>query len=264
MSRLYISTVLLFVIQAAFAQQSVLQWAVAFNSHNTENYRDASNGRTVGVDPQGNVYSAGLFQHTVDFDGGPGVYTVTATGPFDYGIYIVKQDPNGNLVWAKQLPLLVEFADIEMKVDRNGNVYLATYLGSAADVDPGPGVQMMTPIGSHDAFVIKLDTNGNLVWAKQFGGPGDTVPYATVLDLDQDNNVIVCGAFNNTVDFDPGPNTFNLTSTAHIQAFILKLNNNGDLMWAKQFGNSAVVYSGSGILDIKCDTHGNIYTIGGF
>ncbi len=43
-------------------------------------------------------------------------------------------------------------------------------------MDPGPGVLMMNPTGFRDAFVIKLNTNGMLVRAKQFGGPGDTGP----------------------------------------------------------------------------------------
>ena len=76
--------------------------------------------------------------------------------------------------------------------------------------------------------------------------------------------MIVCGLFNNTVDFDPGSNVFNLTSTAHQQSFIVKLSNNGDLIWAKQFGNGSTVYHNSNIYDIACDAQGNIYTVGGF
>ena len=160
--------------------------------------------------------------------------------------------------------MLVEFGSIEIKVDKNGNLYLASDLRHPADMDPGPGVQMLTPIGAKDAFIIKLDGNGKLVWAKQFGGPGDTVPDASAITIDKDNNVIVCGLFNNTVDFDPGPATFNLTSTAHQQAYIAKLSGNGDFIWAKQFGNSPIVYSGAGIADVECDPMGNIYTMGGF
>ena len=262
--RFFLLSFFFFFSTEILAQQPVFQWAKAFNDRNTSNYRTSSNGRTVGVDLQGNVYSAGLFQHTVDFDPGSGIYTMTGGGTGEYGIYISKLDANGNFIWAKQIPVLVEFGNIELKVDRNGNVYLASNIPDPADMDPGPGVYMMTPIGSKDAFVIKLDTNGNLVWVKQFGGPGDTVPEANGLDIDKDDNVIICGGFNNTVDFDPGPNKFNLTSTAHIQSYIVKLNGNGDFLWAKQFGNSPIVYSGAKITDVKCDPQGNIYTIGGF
>jgi gliding motility-associated-like protein len=264
MLRIFISIFFLSIQFAGNSQLPTLQWAKTFDEANIWNYSTYSNGRTVGVDQQGNVYSAGLFTYTVDFDPGPAVYTLTGAGPFEYGIYISKLNADGNFVWAKQIPVLVEFGDIELKIDNAGNIYLTSELRNAADMDPGPGVQLMTPIGAKDVFVIKLNTDGNLVWVKQFGGPGDTVPKPNILDLDQNNNVIVCGLFNNTVDFDPGPNTYNLTSTAHMQSFITKLNSNGDLIWAKQFGNSPVVYSGSTILDVKCDAQGNIFTVGGF
>lgn len=262
MFKFYIFVLLLFLAQSASTQLPVLQWAKAFQNHNTSNPRTYNNGRAVGVDQQGNVYTTGLFSYTMDMDPGSGVYDMAGAGPFNMGIYISKLDANGNFVWAKQVPTYVEFNEIDLKVDKDGNVYVASELRNQADMDPGPGVLMMGPTGYKDAFVIKLDTDGNLIWAKHFGGPGDTGAAPTILEIDKDNNVIVCGAFNNTVDFDPGPGTFNLTSTAHIQSFIVKLNSNGDLVWAKQFGNSPVVYSGSNIADVRCDQQGNIYTVG--
>lgn len=264
MFKFYISVVLLFLAQSASTQLPDLQWASAFQSHNTYNPSTYNNGRAIGVDQQGNVYTTGLFSYTIDMDPGPGVYDLTGAGPFDKGIYISKLDANGNFVWAKQIPTYVEFNEIDLKVDKDGNVYVASELRNAADMDPGPGVLMMSPTGFKDAFVVKLDTDGNLIWAKHFGGPGDTGAAPTIIEVDKNNNVFVCGSFNNTVDFDPGPGTFNLTSTAHIQSFIVKLNSNGDLTWAKQFGNSPVVYSGSGIADAKCDQQGNLYTVGDF
>ncbi|HRO45953.1 gliding motility-associated C-terminal domain-containing protein [Agriterribacter sp.] len=244
----------------ASSQLPLLNWVKAFEAYNAGN----SNARTVGIDEQGNVYSAGWFENSVDFDPGSGVYMMTGGSQFQSGVYISKLDANGNFVWAKQIPALLEFSQVELKVDRTGNVYLASDSRGAADMDPGPGVHMMTPTGFRDVFVVKLNTDGNFVWAKQFGGPGDTGPQSYMIELDPDNNVIVGGAFNNTVDFDPGPGTLNLTSSAHFQAFIVKLSNDGELIWAKQFGNGPEVYSGCNITDIKCDAQGNIVIVGSF
>jgi len=265
MPRLYISVLLMILTLTAASQQPVLHWAKAFIENNTSNPSVYSTGRTVGVDEQGNVYSAGLFEYSVDFDPGPGVYSMSGAGPFNKGIYISKLDANGNFVWARQIPTYVEFGRIELKVDRVGNIYLASDLYNAADMDPGPGVYMMSPTGFRDAYVVKLNTDGNLVWAKQFGGPGDTGPQAYMVELDRDNNVIIGGIFNNTVDFDPGPGILNITSSAHMQAYIVKLNNNnGGLIWAKQFGNGPEVYSGCSINDMKCDAQNNIVLTGSF
>lgn len=264
MPKLTISLILFFLAQTMVAQLPTLQWAKAFQTHNVYNPSTYNNGRAIGVDQQGNVYSTGLFSYTIDMDPNAGVYDLTGGSPFTSGIYISKVDANGNFVWAKQIPTYVEFNEIDLKVDKAGNVYVASELRNMADFDPGPGVQMEGPTGFKDCFVVKLDTDGNFVWAKHFGGPGDTGAAPTILEVDKDNNVIICGAFNNTVDFDPGSGTFNLTSTAHIQSFIVKLNPNGELIWAKQFGNSPVVYSGSTIMDVRCDAQGDIFTVGSF
>jgi gliding motility-associated-like protein len=261
MQKLLLSIPLIFLTFSASAQQLVLNWAKSFDNPNNFG---SGNGRTVGVDGAGNVYSAGLFEHTLDFDPGPGVYLMEGGSPSKYGIYISKLDAKGNFVWAKQIPTIVEFGQIELKVDNEGNIYLTSDLKNAADMDPGPDVLMMKPTGFRDVFVVKLNTDGKLIWAKQFGGPGDTGPQPLSIDVDKFKNVIVAGIFNNTVDFDPGPGTFNLTSSAHFQAFIVKLNSNGELIWAKQFGNGPEVYSGCSINDMKFNVQGEIIMTGSF
>jgi gliding motility-associated-like protein len=246
-------------------QQPVLQWAKGFTDANVFNYSVNSNGRSIAVDYQGNVYSAGLFMYTVDFDPGPGVYTIAAAGNYDYGIYISKLDVNGNFVWAKQIPELVEFGQIELKVDNNGNVYLTSDLRHPADMDPGPGVQMLTPKGYKDAFVVKWTTNGDYVWAKQFGGSDqNSGSTALGLDIDPNGNVILCGSFIKNADFDPGPANYLLTNVGSSEGYIVKLNGNGNFIWAKQLGNFNSVFSNVVIADIKCDATGNIYSTGTF
>jgi len=105
---------LLFVITKAASQQPLLQWAGAFVARNEYNPSIYSNGRSIAVDQQGNVYSAGLFNYTTDFDPGPGVFTLTAAGFGNTGIYISKLSATGDFVWAIQVPALVEWSNIEI------------------------------------------------------------------------------------------------------------------------------------------------------
>ena len=103
--------VLLLAVNFANAQLPVLQWAKAVKAHPiSSNLTNYSNARTVGVDAQGNVYSAGLFSNTMDFDPGPGLFTITS-GTAHSSIYILKLDAAGNFVWAKQIPTVVEFGE---------------------------------------------------------------------------------------------------------------------------------------------------------
>jgi gliding motility-associated-like protein len=246
-------------------QQPILQWAKGFTDANIFNYSINSNGRSIAVDNQGNVYSAGLFMYTVDFDPGPNVYTLAAGGNSNYGIYISKLDANGNFVWAKQIPELVEFGQIELKVDITGNVYLTSDLRHPADMDPGPGVVLLSPQGYKDAFVVKWTTNGDYVWAKQFGGSDQNSGSSALgLDIDPNGNVILCGSFIKSADFDPGSSNYILTNTGGAEGYIAKLTSNGDFTWAKQLGNFNSSFFNVNIFDIKCDAAGNIFCTGTF
>jgi gliding motility-associated-like protein len=259
-------TLIIFLVlpHAISAQIPVFRWARAFTAHNKDNPSVYSNGRSVAVDNQGNVYSAGLFYYTTDFDPGPGVFALTAVNWTNSAIYVSKLSAAGDLLWAIQIPTDVEFGNIELRVDHENNVYIASQLRLPADFDPGPGETVLSPIGGVDAFVAKYDPDGHLVWAKQFGGPGDVVSQSDVLDLDNGDNVILCGSFNSTVDFDPGPAEYNITSTAGTQSFMVRLNSAGDFIWAKQFGNSSTYPGGAHIGDVKCDDQDNVYVTGDF
>ncbi len=126
------------------------------------------------------------------------------------------------------------------------------------DFDPGVGTANLTSIGSHDNFIQKLDTNGNLLWVKQMGGTGYT--YVSSITTDANGNVYTVGAFEATVDFDPGIGTFNLTSVGWSDIFIQKLDANGNLLWVKQIEDTNEHYG----LSITTDAIGNLYTTGMF
>lgn len=252
--------------QTALAQQPVLEWAKTFEAVNPFGYDAYTNGRSVAVDKEGNVYTAGVMNYRVDFDPGSGLDTITGTGPFYYGIYVSKLSPTGEHVWAKVFPMLVEFATVELAVDNSGNVYLTAYFANPGDMDPGPGVQSFTPFGAHDAFVAKLDTDGNFQWFKQFGGPGiNTSVKGEAITVDPSGNVILCGTVYGTADFDPGPGVLTLSTTiSNFESFIVKLTPDGNLVWAKKLGDFNGAYGGVGIVEVVCNTKGEIYTTGLF
>jgi len=249
--------------KTAKSQLLLFDWAKVFVSSVNHNLNHGSNGRSIAVDQQGNVFSAGFFSGTVDFDPGPGVFNLTAGGYDNYGIYISKLNSLGNFVWAKQIPLYVIGREIEIKLDAGGNVFLTSNLDFPADMDPGPGIQLLTPVGSTEVFIVKWDNNGDYVWAKQFmaNGPGSRSDVKN-FDIDLDGNVAICGSYTGVIDFDPGPGSFYFTSANNSGGFLTKLTGNGDFVWAKRFGNNGTVTGGMGFGDLKFDASGNLYSSG--
>lgn len=215
------------------------------------------------LDAISNIYITGDFQGTVDFDPGTGVFNLTATTNHD--IFVSKLDMNGNFIWAKQFTGSTAGSyntGNKVILDGSGNVVVTGYFQGTVDFDPGvPTYTMSTIFGTNqDIFVCKLDGNGNFIWAKKAGGVwgGDV---GQGMSIDPSDNIIVTGAFGNTVDFDPGPAIFNLTAPSGWNAYVWKLDPAGNFLWAKQIGSgaSAVIAWGAAV-----DAGGNIYSTGNF
>ena len=156
------------------------------------------------MDSSGNVYTTGYFFFDVDFDPGAGSTELTSAGSND--VFVSKLDPLGNFVWAKRFGGPSSQVSFSIAVDDSGNVYTTGYFQGTADFDPGSGTSNLTSVGSEDVFVSKLNSVGNFVWAKSFGGIGYSVA------VDSSGNVYTTGYFAGTEDFDPGAGTSNILS----------------------------------------------------
>ncbi len=223
---LILTTALLFRCIFTFGQD--FHWAKSFGSSNTEA------GSAIATDNFGNVITAGSFIGTVDFNPGGNSTLLTSTNGVE-DIFICKHDSLGNLVWAKKMGGTGEENCNSIFIDANGNILATGRYKLTADFDPGLGTFNLTSNGGYDVFILKLDMNGNFIWAKSLGSSNNSniADIAKDIIADTNGNIYVTGSFSNIVDFDPGIGVFNLTAS-NTDAFILKLNPNGDFLWAKQ------------------------------
>jgi hypothetical protein len=212
-------------------------------------------GRSIVTDTNNNIYTTGFFSYTADFDPGAGIFNLGSAGGPD--VFISKLDSNGNFVWAKGMGGTDADYGYDVAIDANGNVYTTGFFSGTADFDPSPNTFNLTSAGYWDIFISKLDNNGNFIWAKRVGG--NWLDEGRGIATDTGGNVYVTGSFESSVDFDPGPGTFNLDDGA----FVLKLDNNGNFVWAKNLaiaGNAGYGYG----YDITLDLDANVYTTGYF
>jgi hypothetical protein len=228
-----------------------------------ENIGDNAYPHSIKTDRHGNVYTAGAFGLTCDFDPDTSSYSLTSFGSSD--IFVSKLDSSGNFIWAKQMGGTADEVANGVAVDTSGNVYLTGTFQATCDFDPGAASFPLTAAGTYwDIFIEKLDVNGDFLWA--FGMGGATPGQGDVgfgIAVDDSANVYTTGNFRgNNVDFDPGPSSFPLYSGTNQDIYIQKLNTNGNFIWACQIGGGSLnVNSGHAI---TVDKHHNIYTTGFF
>jgi hypothetical protein len=232
-----------------------LQWAKTWGG---EGYDD---GPGVVVDGLGNVYVSGMYSsQDVDFDPGDGVVSSPA---HDSGsvvdVFLSKFSADGSFQWVKTWGGQgKDDVGQTVAVDGDNNIYIAGRFASInCDFDPGNAVDPHSSNGDLDAFISKLDSSGNFLWARTWGGPGWDAPGD--LQFDQSGNVFVAGFFVNTVNFAPGGSNI-ITSNGGRDAFFSKFSSDGAYLWTKTWGGSG---EDSGI-NLTTDQDGNTYIVGGF
>ncbi len=215
-------------------------------------------GISIALESSGNIYIAGDFQGTSDFD--PDTTTVfglTSSGSYDF--FISKLNSSGNFLWTKQIGGLNADVVSAIAVDASGNVHATGSFNGTVDFDPNSGVFNLTSIAaSDDIFISKLSSSGNFLWGRSIGSSDNDA--GTCIIVDAGGKVYTGGFFSGTADFDPGGGISNLTSAGNWDFFISKLNSSGNYYWAKATGGA----HGDIVRDMAISTSGNMYVIGDF
>ncbi|MBL0049274.1 MAG: T9SS type A sorting domain-containing protein [Bacteroidetes bacterium] len=143
-------------------------------------------------------------------------------GANDY--WIIKIDTSGNLLWQKIYG--GSGSDITYKVSGiNNNILVSGYSSSFN----GDVIGNHSLPGNEDVWILKLDSSGNIIWKKCFGGAGFEINY-TFLNIKGNNTIVT--ASGNSLDGD-------LTGiTGYRGTWVFKIDSMGNIIWSKQFGSN--------------------------
>jgi hypothetical protein len=216
----------------------------------------ADTGVDLGTDTAGNVYVAGYFTGTVDFEPGGGVLELTSAGETD--IFVAKYDVDGNSLWAFRVGGTGADRPAAILVKAGGNFLLSGYFSLVADFDPGTGTASLASYGGTDAFAGNYGPDGSYFWAVSFGGPGSEA--ASDISEDAAGNAYITGGFEGTVDFDPGSATAPSTSAGSSDIFVSSLGPSGAYRW--HFASGSVMEDAG--TAIQAYTNGTLWVAGYF
>ena len=128
-------------------------------------------------------------------------------------VYLAKLDSSGNVLWQKTYGGTNNEVANSIVIDSLGEIVLA-------------GTTQSSGSGGSDAYVLKVDSSGTLLWSKTYGGTGTDILYA--ITTVTGGGFVVAGS---TTSF----------STNH--GYAARINNNGDTIWTKSYN----LGSGSGV-----------------
>ncbi|WP_170229904.1 SBBP repeat-containing protein [Polyangium fumosum] len=213
----------------------------------SKQFGGASNqvGMDVAVDAQGNVYTIGHFEGSINMGGAIG--TLTSAGSTD--VLVAKYDPMGNVLWAKQYGNTAAQVGNGIAVDGAGNVYVTgSFQGS---INFGMGA--MTSAGGDDLYVAKLDTDGTFLWQRSLG---NTVTQQGMdIAVDATGAAYVTGQFSGDITF-----AGQIQNVAGLDAMLLKYSSTGGALWGKGFGGTGTQFG----YEVSVTPAGQVTFVGAF
>jgi beta-propeller repeat-containing protein len=131
-------------------------------------WADADFPGAIALDAAGNAYVAG--------------YTTPPSDPYagDGDAFVVKVSSTGSFQWASYFDGSADDHALGIAVDRGGNSYVTGYTDST-DFPSAGGFDTDAP-EFRDAFVVKLDTQGSLLWSSYLGGNSNDEGHGVAVD----------------------------------------------------------------------------------
>lgn len=198
----------------------------------------------IDVDDFGNVYIAGLFYETADFNPDTiTAYTLTATNQSagNPDIFVLKLDANGNFIWAFQIGT-GGFESAGNLLVVNNNIYITGRFSVTCDFDPDTGIYNLSPVSPEQVFISKFNNAGSFLWAVSLplSYYGEFEPLALAYD---NQNSLFVGSYGE----------------------IAKVDTAGTYLFKASFNNNPVSVQGYFYVKaISCDSAGNVFTCGFF
>jgi hypothetical protein len=222
-----------------------LGWATYFGGTDF----DASYG--LKVDGIGNVYIFGETQSSASI-ATTGAYQTTYGGSRD--AFLAKFDTTGNLLWATYFGGSGTEQGRGLAIDDTGNIYVTGATLSSSGIATS-GAHQITYGGGRDAFLVKFNSAGTLLWGTYFGG--SNYDDGSGVCVDTLGNVYVTGYTSSSAGISTS-GAYQTILAGSSDAFLAKFTSNGIIQWSTYYGGS----SADNGISISCDNSGKIYLFG--
>ncbi|AQS94478.1 hypothetical protein BXQ17_10560 [Polaribacter sp. BM10] len=158
-----------------------------------------------------------------------------------YDFWVVKISNSGNLIWEKSFGGSEIDEARAITTTNDGNFII---VGDTRSNDK----DVSTNNGAADIWVLKISTDGNLIWKKTIGATNFDV--ARAITKTKDNGFLIAGS---SRSLDNG-----FENKGQNDALIIKINNTGELLWQQTFGGSKIDF----LYDITVLNNTSIIAVG--
>lgn len=245
---IFITSILFF--QSAKAQAPDVAFTNHFTGSSNKNLSD------IKVDNFGNTYCVGKYKYV---SGAPTILgNTTLPVTADNDVYVVKLDSSGACIWVKTFGSNFDDDGVAIEISEAGYIYILGNYEDSITIGNFTMVDSSSQYSLMNTYIAKLDTSGNFIWAKSLRSTlsNSCTLMNTSLFVDQNENIFITGRFAGTLEL----NDVTIISNGDYDIYMIKMDVNGEILFARSFGNVGYDHGHS----IIGDQSGNLYLLGSF
>ncbi|GMW00543.1 MAG: hypothetical protein AMXMBFR84_16800 [Candidatus Hydrogenedentota bacterium] len=199
--------------------------------------------KSIAIDSEGNLVVAG-FTQSKDWIPNDG---------FQAG-FVSKLSGNGNIIWLHSIGGEIDDMCFGVAITSTDQIVLVGATASSDWIGDGPDA---TLDGGLDGFIVKLTSDGSMVWARYLGGNYWDEAYAVAIS--RNDEIVVAGETSST-DWCSGgwDSQYNGSGPYPKDGFVVKLTANGAEEWSSYIGGNR----NDVVSDIAIDSSGAFYLVG--
>jgi hypothetical protein len=213
-----------------------LIWLRKFVSDYSNTNNNSLSLSSIAIDSENNLLMTGTSNLLVAFENNTEWLNETN------GIFLIKLSSTGDLIWSTELL----YSAMNVQITSTNDILVGGNINSSY---------------TH-CYLTKVSGTGEIQWTKHFES-SNFIGFNTtgnIMAIGSQNNVCIVGSYEDTFDADPGLGVYLMTSTGLKDNFIIMLNNEGDFLWAKSFGNAESDW----VMNVVLDNNDNLYFCGFF
>ena len=166
--------------------------------------------------------------------------------------WVIRIDQKGKIIWEKSFGFSGHDHAYNIISTKDGGFFFNGFLDVTASNGLGMTKKNMKISKKHgvgEFWCHKIDKDGNLQWRKYFGGTNNDRSYDAIQTLEGDFIIVGTSESN---DFEIS------NSKGSYDMWVIKLDNNGNLIWEKSFGGKGYD-GGNAVIE---NSYGNIMILG--
>jgi hypothetical protein len=263
------------ILLSIFILNSNLGWSQEAILHNWAGISLKNNFSAFDHDEDNNLIIVGNHDNQVDIDFSSNI-ELSGVNNLPFQSFIAKYNEQGELLWLVDIepseispPMILGNTYIrDINVDSNGDIICVGEFLGKCDFNSGIDTCFLSSEYGSNAFILKLNSAGDFIWAKTFegkllstGNTGSCSSIALSVTSDNFNNIVIGGFFQGNVDFNPGvsENLGEASVNGTWGGFVVKLDQNGNFNWFRLYNS----YYQDAIRNVAVNNNNEIY-IGGY